>query len=83
MTRLDQEGLDMKVCESSTFFQLKVYERGIFSVKTGMVCKRPMQKGKELDLGTEHPRENFAEYLSSPAPTGRQAQWEKCLCRSK
>ena len=38
-----------------------------------MICKRPMQKGKELDLGTEHPRENFAEYLSSPAPTGRQA----------
>lgn len=39
----------MKVCETSTFFQLKVYERGTFSVK--MVYKR----GMGLDLRVKPP----------------------------
>ena len=43
---------NMKACERDSFFQLKVYERGIFSIKM-------VQNGKGLGLGAEPIRGRF------------------------
>ena len=63
--RLDRKGPVMKICERITFFNSRYTKGDSFQLKlewyAKALCKSPMQKSRELDLGTEPLREKFAE----------------------